>query len=580
MGCSLFIENQSMMFGNPKINKGIFSLLGTRTVKRRIIVGLKSDHSSREMLLRLLNSVVVTGDYVLAVHVQESDDTFDPNTFYIHEDLCKSKQVDFEVKVCPRNCYIAELSHQVRINFATILAVGCTSLWPKDSTIAKCLKALPPTCTLLVMDNGGKILFQKEGSSQEGSSIKLLRSSQEGSSIKVIRSSLSCLSVSNNCDQPGTKPLFQKSSSMPCSSTSSKPQQNMSRNWPIAKKNLQGYDVATPELFHRLATLEVKGYTTRYTFDELKCATQNFSPEMLIGEGGHSQVYRAVFNNDQAVAVKVLKSSRFSEEDLFREVDISSGLSHENMIHLLGYCYCKEIRAIVYNLLSSSLKQRLKQLSWKERMQVAVGVARALEYLHSFYPPIIHRDVKSSNILLSEDCKPRLSDFGAAIVHQQTLQSSAYAKPINVVGTFGYLAPEYMMYGKVDEKIDVYSYGVVLLELITGKEAIQSNSPSNRESLVLWARSLLTCGLCERLIDPDLKEDYDKDEMKTMMIAARLCLLHSSSRRPTMKTILHLFEEPEHWLEMHKKREDLPGALGQGEMDDSDPHDFWVIYDK
>lgn len=125
-----------------------------------------------------------------------------------------------------------------------------------------------------------------------------------------------------------------------------------------------------------------------------------------------------------------------------------------------------------------------------------------------------------------------------------------------------------MMYGKVDEKIDVYSYGVVLLELITGKEAIQSNSPSNRESLVLWvmemnqtqseikfygrfllslkfqrnmqARSLLTCGLCERLIDPDLKEDYDKDEMKTMMIAARLCLLHSSSRRPTMKTVIFL----------------------------------------
>ncbi|CAI9765426.1 unnamed protein product [Fraxinus pennsylvanica] len=568
------------MFGNPKINKGIFSLLGNRTVKRRIIVGLKSDNSSREMLLRLLNSVVVAGDYVLAVHVQGSDDTFDPNTFYIHEDLCKSKQVDFEVKVCRRNCYITELSHQVRINFATILAVGCTSPWPKDSTIAKCLKALPPTCTLLVMDNGGKILLQKEGSSQEGSYIKLLRSLQEGSSIKVLRPSVSSLSGSKSCDQPGTKPLFQKSSSMPCSSTSSKPQQNESRNWPIMKENLQGYDVATPELFQRLATLQVKGYTRRYTFDELKCATQNFSPDMLIGEGGHSQVYRAVFNNDQAVAVKVLKSSRLSEEDLFREVEISSGLSHENMIHLLGYCYSKDIRAIVYNLLSSSLKQRLKYLTWKERMQVAVGVARALEYLHSFYPPIIHRDVKSSNILLSEDCKPQLSDFGAAIVHQQTQQSSsAYAKPINVVGTFGYLAPEYMMYGKVDEKIDVYSYGVVLLELITGKEAIQSNSPSNRESLVLWARSLLTCSLCERLIDPDLKEDYDKDEMKTMMIAARLCLLHSSSRRPTMKTILHLFEEPENWLEMHKKREELPSALGKHEMvlnavDDSDPHDF------
>ncbi|KAL2459930.1 Protein kinase protein with adenine nucleotide alpha hydrolase-like domain [Abeliophyllum distichum] len=561
------------MFGSQRINRGIFSLLGTRTVKRRIIVGLKSDNSSREMLLRLLNLAVVAGDYVLAVHVQGSDDTFDPNTFYIHEDLCKAKQVDFEVKVCLGNCYITELSKQVRINFATILAVGCRSQWPKDSTIAKCLKALPPTCTLLVMDNGGKILLQKEGSSQEGSS------------IKVLQSSMSSLSVSNSCDRPGTKPLFQKSSSMPCSSTSSKPQQKESRKWPIMKKNLQLYDVVTPELFQRLATLEVKGYTSRYTFDELKCATQNFSPDMLIGEGGHSRVYRAVFNNGQTVAVKVLKSSRFSEEDLLREVEISSGLSHENIIQLLGYCYSKEIRAIVYNLLNSSLKQRLKQLSWKERMQLAVGVAKALDYLHSFYPPIIHRDVKSSNILLTDDCKPKLSDFGAAIVHQQSQQSSAYAKPINVVGTFGYLAPEYMMYGKVDEKIDVYSYGVVLLELITGKEAIQSNSSSNCESLVLWARSLLTCSLCDRLIDPDLKEDYDKDEMKTMMIAARLSLLHSSSRRPTMKTILQLFEKPEHWLEMHKKREELPSTLGKDEMalnslDYSDSNDFWVIDDK
>lgn len=118
MGCSLFIENQSMMFGNPKINKGIFSLLGTRTVKRRIIVGLKSDHSSREMLLRLLNSVVVTGDYVLAVHVQESDDTFDPNTFYIHEDLCKSKQVSF----------FDHLDNIVELNFWELLMpwlLGC-----------------------------------------------------------------------------------------------------------------------------------------------------------------------------------------------------------------------------------------------------------------------------------------------------------------------------------------------------------------------------------------------------------------------------------------------------------------------
>ncbi|CAL5328856.1 unnamed protein product [Camellia sinensis] len=258
------------------------------------------------------------------------------------------------------------------------------------------------------------------------------------------------------------------------------------------------------------------------------------------------------------------------------------------LLSLLGIVTAMVCMQIVYNLLKENLNQRLKQLRWSERVKIAIGVAKALEYLHSRSPPIIHRDVKSSNILLSENCQPHLSDFGAAIVQQQTQQVSGYTKPLRVVGTFGYLAPEYMMYGRVDEKTDVYSYGVVLLELISGKEAIQTNQTSTHESLVLWELqeqgidliygSLLSCGLCERLIDPYLKEDYDKDEMKTMMIAARLCLLHSSSRRPTMKTILHLFEEPEHWLKMQRKREELLNGIeisskaktGMRRYDDSD----------
>lgn len=234
-------------------------------------------------------------------------------------------------------------------------------------------------------------------------------------------------------------------------------------------------------------------------------------------------------------------------------------MKHENIVRLFGYCYTNEIRAVVYNLLKESLKQNLKHLRWDERVGVAIGVAKALDYLHSCSPPVIHRDVKSSSILLSDDHQPHLSDFGAAIVHQQNQKNLAFLEPNPVVGTFAYMAPEYMMYGKVDEKIDVYSYGVVLLELITGRGAIQTTEhASKHESLVLQARSVLCSGLCERLIDPNLlHEDYDKEGMKMMMVAARLCLLHSSSKRPTMKTILRLFEEPEYWLEMQRKREEL-----------------------
>ncbi|KAL3539123.1 hypothetical protein ACH5RR_002489 [Cinchona calisaya] len=534
-----------MMVGSPSMNGRIFSLLKTRIGKKRtIIVGLKSDNYSREMLLRLLNLVVMPGDSVLAVHVQESNDSFDPNTFHIHEDLCKYKQVDFQVKVCIGSSYIVELSHQVRIHFATVLAVGCSSPQPKDSTFTKCLKALPPSCSLLVMDNGGKILMQRQGTSQQGSVIKILQSSM---------SSVSEFSR----DRSESRCYLQKSLTMPCSSTSTSPQQNGMKKMLSIRKHLSFPDV-TQKKFERLATLEVKGNSRCFTLEELRCATDRFTPEMLIGEGGHSKVYRANLADGQAAAVKVLDTSQHSEEDLLREVEILSGLHHENVVQLLGYCYCDDMQAVVYNLLEGSLRQKLTLLRWGERMQVAIGVARALDYLHCSSPPIIHRDVKSSNILLCENCQPQLSDFGAAtVLHQNQQASSVYTKPIHVVGTFGYLAPEYMMYGKVDEKIDVFSYGVVLLELITGKEAIHRKSMSNQESLVLRARSLLSSGLCERLIDPNLNNDYNKDEMKMMMIAARLCLLHSSSRRPTVKMILRLFEEPDHWLEMQREKAEL-----------------------
>ncbi|KAK6159623.1 hypothetical protein DH2020_006937 [Rehmannia glutinosa] len=497
--------------------RGIFRRLGARAlIKRRIIVGLKSDNCSRDMLLRLLHLVAMQGDSVLAVHVQQSDDdTFDPNTFHIHEDLCKSKQVDFEIKVCTGSCYVTELSYQVRLTFATVLALGCSSKCPKYSTIAKCLKALPPTCKLLIMDDGGKILFQEMGTSQQGSS------------YRICRTLTSFLSESSTCNQPRTLRPVRKSLSMPTSTS----QQTEHAKFNSYKHGQQFFN---------------------FTFEELKNATKDFGPNTLIGEFAHSRVYKAVLENDRAAAVKVLKTSQYSEVFFLREVEILSALQHENIVQLIGYCYCKEMYALVYNLLNSSLKQRLCELKWNERMQIAIGVAKALEYIHSCYPPVLHKDVNSSNIFLSEDGKPQLSGFGYAKVDLSNHQSSGHKKPTHI-GTFGYLAPEYIMYGKVDEKIDVYSYGVVLLELITGKEAVQTS----QERFVVWARSLLTCGLDERLIDPNLNEDYNKDEMKAVMTAARLCLLHSSSRRPTMRTILRILEEPNHVLEMQKNKGDL-----------------------
>lgn len=242
------------------------------------------------------------------------------------------------------------------------------------------------------MDNGGKILFQEMGTSQQGSN------------SRVCRTLASSLSESSSSDQPGTKPPVRKSVSMPSSSTASTSQQTESANFIDAKNSRQPHDFS-PKFFQRSAMLEAKVYT----FEELYHATENFCPNMLIGEGANCRLYRAVLENGQTAAVKVLKASAYAEEIFLREVEILSGLKHENIVQLLGYCYCKEMYAIVHNLLNSSLKQRLNQLEWSERMQLAIGVAKALEYLHSCYPPIIHTDLNSSNVLLSEDGKPQVS---------------------------------------------------------------------------------------------------------------------------------------------------------------------------
>lgn len=534
--------------------RGIFGRLGSRAVSsRRIIVGLKSDTCSREMLLRLLQLVVGRGDSVLAVHVQQQpDDTFDANTFHIYEDICKSKQVDFEVKICSGSCYIAELAHQVRVTFATILAVGCSSS-PEGPTIAKCLKALPPTCKLLIMDSVGRILGQQMGTSQQGSN------------SRVCRTFVSSLSESGSSDQNLSRPHVRKSWSMPSSSIASSSDQTESGNSiTTAKNTLQPHDFS-PILSKRSALLETKGFT----YEELNHATESFGADMLIGESANSRLYTVVLENGHTAAVKVLKASEDAEEVFLREVEVLSGLKHDNIVELVGYCYCKEMCAVVYSLCESSLQQKLNQLKWSERMQVAVGVAKALECLHSCHPPIIHTDVNSSNILLQEDGRPQLSDLGAAIVHLSASRSSTHRRPAHAVETLRYLAPEYIMYGKVDEKVDVYAYGILLLELITGKEATRTNQASNQESLLLWARSLLTNGLYERLIDPSLYEDYDNDEMKAMMIIARLCLLHSSSRRPTMKTILQFLVDPNYVLEIQRKSGDL-----RIQMEAEDENDF------
>jgi serine/threonine protein kinase len=277
----------------------------------------------------------------------------------------------------------------------------------------------------------------------------------------------------------------------------------------------------------------------------------------FIGKGGSSRVFRGCLSNGRVVAVKILKQTEDVLNDFVAEIEIITTLHHKNIISLLGFCFEDHNLLLVYNYLSrGSLEENLHgnkkdplAFCWSERYKVAVGVAEALDYLHNTASqPVIHRDVKSSNILLSDDFEPQLSDFGLA---RWASISTTHIICSDVAGTFGYLAPEYFMYGKVNDKIDVYAFGVVLLELLSGRKPISSGCPKGQESLVMWAKPILDDGKYSQLLDPSLRDNNNNndDQMQRMALAATLCIRRSPQARPKMSIVLKLLKGDEDTLE-------------------------------
>ncbi|KAJ7959182.1 Kinase family protein [Quillaja saponaria] len=318
-----------------------------------------------------------------------------------------------------------------------------------------------------------------------------------------------------------------------------------------------GIETASSSPDHNSQNLpkELEGLHDKYSstcrlfeYQELISATSNFLPENLIGKGGSSRVYRGCLPDGKELAVKILKPSEDVLKEFLLEIEIITTLHHKNIISLLGFCFEDSNLLLVYDLLSrGSLEENLHGKSkdslafgLSERYKVALGVAEALDYLHDRCSPIvIHRDVKSSNILLSDDFEPQLSDFGLAI-WASTVSSNITCT--DVAGTFGYLAPEYFMYGKVNEKIDVYAFGIVLLELLSGRKPIGGNYPKGQQSLVMWAMPILNSGKVSQLLDPSLDDNHDVDQMERMVLAATLCIRRAPRARPQMSLVVKLLQ--------------------------------------
>ncbi|KAG6523447.1 PTI1-like tyrosine-protein kinase 3 [Zingiber officinale] len=290
---------------------------------------------------------------------------------------------------------------------------------------------------------------------------------------------------------------------------------------------------------------------TALLLDELKEKTDNFGPKALVGEGSYGRVYLAVLDDGKQVALKKFDSTSEPEAntEFLTQVSTVSRLKHENVLQMLGYCVEGNIRLLAYEFATmGSLHDILhgkkgvqgaqpgRPLDWLQRVRIAVDAAKGLEYLHDkVQPSILHRDIRSSNVFLFEDFKAKVADFNLL---NQAPDMAARLHSTRVLGTFGYHAPEYAMTGQLTQKSDVYSYGVVLLELLTGRKPVDHTMPRGQQSLVTWATPRLSEDKVKQCVDPRLNGEYPPKAVAKFAAVAALCVQYEAEFRPNMSIVV------------------------------------------
>ncbi|RYR60330.1 hypothetical protein Ahy_A04g017411 isoform B [Arachis hypogaea] len=321
------------------------------------------------------------------------------------------------------------------------------------------------------------------------------------------------------------------------------------------------------------------GNLKRFQFRELQVATNNFSSKNILGKGGFGNVYKGVLSDSTLVAVKRLKDGNAigGEIQFQTEVEMISLAVHRNLLRLYGFCMTPTERLLVYPYMSNgSVASRLKGkpvLDWGTRKNIALGAARGLLYLHEQCDPkIIHRDVKAANILLDDYCEAVVGDFGLAklLDHQDSHVTTA------VRGTVGHIAPEYLSTGQSSEKTDVFGFGILLLELITGQRALEFGKAANQKGAMLdWVKKIHQEKKLELLVDKDLKGNYDRIELEEMVQVALLCTQNLPGHRPKMSEVVRMLEGDglaERW-EASQRADTSAAATATTNTSKSKPHE-------
>ncbi|KAL1210386.1 putative receptor-like protein kinase [Cardamine amara subsp. amara] len=291
-------------------------------------------------------------------------------------------------------------------------------------------------------------------------------------------------------------------------------------------------------------SLSKKGLVQSFDYKTLEKATGGFKDGNIVGRGGFGCVYKASLDSNTLAAVKKIENvTQEAKREFQNEVNLLSKIHHPNIISLLGYGNDISSSFIVYELMQNgSLDEQLhgpsrgSALTWHTRMKIALDTARGIEYIHErCRPPIIHRDLKSSNILLDSSFNAKISDFGLAVT------VGAHGKNnIKLSGTLGYVAPEYLLDGKLTDKSDVYAFGVVLLELLLGRRPVEKLSSVQYQSLVTWAMPQLTDrSKLPKIVDPVIKDTMDHKHLYQVAAVAVLCVQPEPSYRPLITDVLH-----------------------------------------
>ncbi|XWS12675.1 hypothetical protein CRYUN_Cryun37aG0110600 [Craigia yunnanensis] len=311
---------------------------------------------------------------------------------------------------------------------------------------------------------------------------------------------------------------------------------------------------------------QLLGRVNHFSYNQLRSATDDFHSSNKIGRGGFGTVYKGVLKDGTEVAVKTLAAqSKQGVREFLTEINTISNVKHPNLVQLIGCCVQGTNRTLIYEYVENKsldkvlLDQRSTnfKLDWSKRSVICIGIARGLAFIHEeLVPHIVHRDIKSSNILLDKDFNPKIGDFGLAKLFPDNITHIS----TRIAGTTGYLAPEYALGGQLTMKADVYSFGVLVLEIISGRSSSKANWGGMEKFLLEWAWQLYEEGKLIDLVDPELGE-FPKEEVLRYMKVAFFCTQAAANRRPLMSQVIEMLARN---IRLNEKVLTAPGFFQDG----------------